>query len=392
MTMLIRLHVLIGTGLTLALGGSAVRAQQIVTLTPSSNLSNVLNALRPGDTLQVTGTFTSPLVIRNRDFGNVTVQATGAVFQAGVLLNNVHNIRFDGGTYGRSDAGIAAWHTFRVDNSSHVSIANATVLGNGDNIGTGILMANSRFVTVRDNQLSGHMTGIGVRSSSDALVVRNRIVGSTADGINIVDNQRVIVSSNSCSGFAPGVGAHPDCIQLWSINGKPLQSDIFVINNSSVGVNQGYLSTDPKTGSGTRLTFAGNYVLTTTFHGITCGNCTFSQIFENVIGNLPTSVNGVPSLKLGPSPTNVVGTNQFYDLRGRTDGWLPSPTWTSFVPDIAGLVGSRWDLRDFSAGSIGFSAAATSVPEPASWLMLGFGFAVIGRMLRRRRGLQLAAA
>jgi hypothetical protein len=380
--------------LSLALHGAAVQAGQVLELTPTSNLSALMGLLRTGDTLRATGVFSSPLVLRNRDFANVTVDATNALFEAGVVLNNVHNITFMGGTFGRSDIDLATWHTFRVDNSSHVSIADARVLGNGDNRGSGVLVANSRFVTVRDSQFSGHMTGIGVRSSADVLVVRNQITGSTADGINIIDNQRVIVAANSCSAFVKWPGAHSDCIQLWGVSGRPLQSNIFVLNNSAIGNFQAYLSSDPKAESGTRLTFAGNYAAVASTHTITCGNCTHSHVFGNVIANLPHAVHGPGSLKLGPSSTNFVGNNLFFDLRGRGDGWMPEPTWTSFVPFIAGQVGSQWDDRSF-----GFRPAldsdddsASAVPEPASWLLLGIGFLAVGRQLRRQHGPQTVLA
>lgn len=370
----------------LILAGTAAQAQRVVDLRPNSNVSAVLGSLQAGDTVRASGVFTSPLVIRNRSFANVTIDASDAVFEAGVALNNVHNIRFVGGTYGRSDIDIAAWHTFRVDNSSHVSIANAKVLGNGDNRGGGVLVATSSFVTVRDSQFSGHMTGIGVRSSSDALVVRNQITGSTADGINIIDNQRAIVAANSCSAFVKWPGAHSDCIQLWGLTGRPLQADIFVLNNSAIGNFQAYLSSDPKTESGTRLTFAGNYAAVSSTHGITCGNCTHSSVFENVIANLPDAVHGPATLKLGPSGTNITANNQFFDLRGRTDGWMPEPTWTSFVPFLAGQVGSRWDDRSFGFRlALSNMVSTSAVPEPANWLLLGMGFLTVGRQLRRQR-------
>ncbi|WP_197042150.1 right-handed parallel beta-helix repeat-containing protein [Sandarakinorhabdus oryzae] len=383
MTTLNRLHLAVAA--SLALASSVAHAQRIVELTPASNQKTVLASLQPGDTLRITGSFTSIFAMANRDFGRLTIDASGAQFLAGLKINNVHNVSFIGGTYGRSDVELAAWQTVRIDNSSHISFANATVIGNGDDRGTGLLVATSSFVTLRDSRFQGHLTGIGVRSSTDVMVMRNQITGSTADGINIIDNQRVIVGSNSCSAFVAWQGGHPDCIQLWSLTGRPLQADVFVLNNSSIGFQQGYLSSDPKTGSGTRLLFAGNYVLTSTSHGITCGNCTESQFFENVISNLPTAANGAPSLKLGPSPTNIVGVNQFYDLRGRTDGWLPSPTWSAYVPAIAGMIGSRWDGGLSAFGAANGALAAAAVPEPANWVMLGLGFALIGRKLRRRR-------
>lgn len=379
---------------SLALASTAAHAQRIVELTPTSNQKSVLAALRPGDTLRITGSFTTAFSLANRDFGQLTVDASGAQFLAGVKINNVHNVSFVGGSYGRSDVELAAWQTIRIDNSSQISFANVTVIGNGDKRGTGFQVATSSFVTLRDSRFLGHMTGIGVRSSTDVLVVRNRITGSTADGIDIVDNQRVIVSSNSCSAFMPGPASHPDCIQLWSLSGRPLQADIFVLNNSAIGDMQGYLSSDPKTGSGTRLTFAGNYAAVNFSHSITCGNCTESRFFDNVLSNLPTAPNGAPSLKAGPSPTNVIGTNLLYDLRGRSDGWLPPPTWTNFVPGIAGLVGSRWDDRSsgLRQAATALAVAPAAVPEPASWVMLGLGFALVGHHLRQRRRPRLVMA
>jgi hypothetical protein len=374
------------TAAALALAGKSAHAQRIVELTPGSNVASVLGSLQVGDTLRASGVFASPLVMRNRSFANVTFDASNAVFQAGVVLNNVHNIKFVGGTYGRSDIDISAWHTFRVDNSSHVSVADARLIGNGDNRGSGVLVANSQFVTVRDSQFSGHMTGIGVRSSTDVLVVRNQITGSTADGINVIDNQRVIIAANSCSAFMKWPGAHSDCIQLWSRNSGPLQADIFVLNNSAIGNFQAYLSSDPKIASGTRLTFAGNFAAVSSTHTITCGNCTHSNVFGNVIANLPGANHGPGSLKLGPSITNSARDNLFFDLRGRTDGWLPAPTWTSFVPFIAGQVGSQWDDRSFGFRlALSDTNSANAVPEPATWLLLTMGFMAIGRELRRQR-------
>jgi hypothetical protein len=65
---------------------------------------------------------------------------------------------------------------------------------------------------------------------------------------------------------------------------------------------------------------------------------------------------------------------------------MPAPTWTSFVPFIAGLVGSKWDDRSFGFQPTAINGNVNSaVPEPANWLLLGLGFALVGRQLRRRR-------
>lgn len=369
-------------------------AQQVITLTPRSNkdVDALMKTVKPGDTLKLSGTFESAVRIGKRDFGGVTLDATGATLREGLILQAVHNLNIVGGTFGRTDVDTRDWGTLRIDNSSHISVSGTTVIGNGNLRGAGIRVSGSEFITVRDNHLSGHFGSILLHSSKNSLITRNKMVEAASDGIQIVDSNRVIVSSNSCSNFTRVLPAHPDCIQLWSVSGRPLQSDIFVLNNSAIGDMQAYLSSDPKTGSGTRLTFAGNYAAVTFTHTVTCGNCIYSTFFDNVLANLPWSKNGPGSLKIGTrdvgtSPTNIIGSNPLYDLRGRTDGWMPAPTWTSFVPDIAGLVGSKWDDRSFGfqLGAGLPSVPGGAVPEPATWLMLGLGFVAIGRQLRQRR-------
>lgn len=374
----------------LAVLASAASAQAIVTLTPTSNQRSVLGSLRPGDTLRISGTFTTPFVIRNRDFGNVQVDARGATFQAGMALVNVQNLTIAGGTYGRSDIDLAAWHTVRVESSSNISLRDGLFLGNGDQRGSGLQVLLSNQVTVRDSRFSGHGTGLGVRTSTNVLVTRNTITGSAGDGINVVDSQRVVVSSNSCSAFVPGPGAHPDCIQLWSLTGRPLQSDIAVINNSAIGDMQAFVSFDPRTGSGNRLIFAGNYAAITYTHGVSCTRCNDSIFIDNILTNLPGARWGAPAVRLTEGTGNIVANNQTFDVRqlALQPGFvLPGPVWSSFVPSFAGLVGSPWDLVPWSGGGgVGGVAPAAAVPEPANWLTMGLGFAMIGQMLRRRRG------
>ena len=378
----------------LAVAATAAQAQQIVTLTPASNQRTVLAALRPGDTLRITGTFAAPVIIRNRDFGNVRVDAGGALFQDGLVLVNVHNLAFTGGTYGRADRELTAWHTMRVDFSSNISMAQGVFLGNSDQRGGGLKVAKSNQVTVRDSQFSGHGTALSVGSSTNVLLTRNNITGSTGDGINVVDSQRVIVSSNSCSAFVPGPGAHPDCVQLWSLAGRPLQSDIAVINNSAIGNMQAFVSFDPRTGSGSRLIFAGNYAAITYVHGVSCTRCTDSIFEGNVLSNLPGSRWGAPSVRLTEGTGNSITNNQTYDVRltSRQPGFaMAAPIWSSLVPSYAALVGSQFDNGPGAAGD-GFLPAAQGVPEPATWALMGMGFALVGRMLRRRTGPRLVMA
>jgi Right handed beta helix region/PEP-CTERM motif len=367
---------------------SAAAAQQVITLTPTSNQRTVLANLRAGDTLRISGTFATPFVLANRDFGNVQVDARDANFQSGLVLKNVHNLAISGGSYGRSDLDLRAWHTVQVVHSSNISVAQGLFLGNNDNRGSGLLVVQSNQVTVRDSQFIGHGTGMGVRSSSNVLVTRNAITGSFADGINVVDSQRVIVSSNSCSAFTPGPGSHPDCIQLWSLAGRPLQADIAILNNSAIGNMQAFVSFDPRPGSGERLIFAGNYAAVTFTHGVSCTRCNDSIFIDNVLSNLPEARHGAPTVRLTEGLRNIVANNQSFDVRGLAGqpGFaLATPTWSSFNPAWSDGVGSQINSL-FASNLSSPPISVSAVPEPGSWVMLGLGFVAVGRQLRQRRG------
>ncbi|MEN9932089.1 MAG: hypothetical protein RIS17_662 [Pseudomonadota bacterium] len=306
-------------------------------------IAATLAAAAPGSTV-TTGPVRCParVSLLNRNYNGVTLDATGAVFAEGIGMRNVQGLTIKGGTWGRRDADTLNLHVIRADAVTDVTIAGTTVLGNANLKGGGIsVQPGSQRVTIRDNRLHGHMLGIGVRESSDILIARNAITGSTSDGINSVGNQRVIITNNQCSEFTKIYPAHPDCIQLWSIVGQPLQADVYVINNAAIGDMQGILSSDPKTVSGRRLFFHGNYLAVTYSHTLTCGGCVESVAMDNVLASYPGSYFGIGSLKGFDHISNRVARNVMRDGVKA----LPARSWSSFVPPISDRVGNRYDRR-----------------------------------------------
>jgi hypothetical protein len=354
-----------------------------------ATLTSALASLKPGETLVLEGRFNETL-IRNRDFGGVTIDARRAEFAGGLLLRNVQNVSFIGGTYGSRIAPMRGTNTVEVLNGFNISFAHATIVGDNDGKGLGVMVRQSRNVTVRDTQLDGHRTGLASLSSSDSLFTRNQFLNMSSDGINLSDSHRILASHNLCKGFAPTPGAHPDCIQLWSLRDKPLQSDIYLLNNTAYGATQGFASFDPDTASGIRFTFAGNYMETSYPQGVACYGCFDSRFLNNTLIATP-GARWRTSMNIVGGARNEIAGNLLYDWRGGAPAWASSlqRQFSDLVPSIAG-VGSTLDYRGYGLEPMGRSVG--TVPEPATWAQMIIGLMLIGIVRRGRQNMILQAS
>ena len=312
-------------------------------MTPAE-IAAALRAAKPGEVVTITGIIEGALNLRNVDLGGVVLDTTQAELIDGAVLNNVKGFAIRGGIYGRADMDLPVQNSIVAANCEDFSIASATVLGNGDARGGGISIATSARVTVRECRFDGHNTALGVRSCTDALVTGNSIRGSTADGINITDCQRAIVSANDCRDFRPAAGAHPDAIQMRSLAGRPLQADIWLINNIAIGRMQGFF------GGEFRTHWHGNYAAANGFtHTVTASKGRECSAFDNVLSNTPDAENGPGSLKGFTDASNSVGRNLLWDARGKG---LPPRRVSLIVPPIWNQVGSRFESRAFNPASV----------------------------------------
>jgi hypothetical protein len=373
----------------LAMAATPLSAATVV-MTPAT-VTSALAQLRPGDTLRLEGNFTTRLAIQNRDFGGVTIDGSRAVLTQGMNLRNIQNVTFTGLNVGVAGQSMVNRFAINLDGGTHVSFAESVVNGIGGSAGTGLRVINSRYVTVRDSRFDGLLDGVTLISSPDSLITRNSFTAGGSDGVKVVDSHRIILSGNSCSGFTIQPNVHPDCIQFISRADKPVQSDIFVLNNSVIGNQQGFASFDPAGFSGTRFTFAGNYVAVNRPQGIACFGCTDSVFVDNVVVTLPDAT-WVSSIQVPGGQNNMFSNNLNIDLRGIAaplESVLPSRIYSAIVPNIGGMVGSGHDSREWRVSSgVSVQSLAGPVPEPAGWLMLLFGFVMIGRMLRAQQPLR----
>ncbi len=358
-----------------AVSGSLPTAAATITVTPATLATAFKNAAS-GDTLRLVGSF-GLTRLQNRSFtSNLTLDARRAVFTDTLDLQNINNIKVVGGrwdvtkgsTYGR---GIVVY------GGTNVTVDRVTVVGVAGQ--QGVNFAGTSHATVSNSSFSGLQVGIGMTGLTGGLATHNRITRAVADGIDIGDSHGVTASYNSCSGSVPGPGAHPDCIQLWSTTGHPVQSDNIVTHNSATGMTQGFTSFSLG-GGALRVQITNNIVNTSMSQGVACYDC-----FDSIISyNTLTTLHGAQHLTnlniFGGGNNQVVGNivNPAPFLR-RNAGALVEPAFAAFTDTLPPPAPAA--LGDFS---IAGDASAAAVPEPASWTMLIAGFAAVGQLARRR--------
>lgn len=339
------------TAMLLGLAAPATAAQLVAT---SASLKSVFASARAGDTIVLNGEFGTTLLSSRSFTTPLQIDASNARFTGQLVLRSLRGVTISGGTFG--DGG--AWQdggTIRVDRSNGIRFLSPTLIGNGEGAARGLTLAGTTNFTVSGGSFSGFRIALGGNAMRNGMFVNNRITGSTSDGINIVNSHVVTARGNICSDGVPSAGAHPDCIQLWSLAGFPVQSDIKLLYNTALGYTQGFTSFDPERGGGLRISMIGNRVDTSLPQGIACYGCVNSIITDNVLTTLPGA-------RFQTGLRVIGGRNN--TVRGNSIG--PGP-----APALAGL-------RALSLG-------AASVPEPGIWVQCILGFGLLGAALRRRR-------
>ena len=338
---------------------ASVSASAAVLNANPTNFASVFAAARDGDTIKASGTF-GAVSLRNRTFATgITLDATDAVFTNTMMIQNVTGLKVLRGTYGSRTQAMSSGRAIIVSTSANVTLQNNTFIGNGLTPGIGnlanhgVLVQSSNNVKVSAGNFSNLYTGIGVGSSTNVHLDSSKFTGMTSDGINIADSHFVTAIANTCVGSVPFFGAHPDCIQLWSLTGRPVQSDITLQGNYAYGDTQGFASYNPEAGGGLRISMIGNIVETTYGEGITCYNCTDSIFRDNLLSTLPGSLYRT-IVNISGGGNNIIANNTI------------------------GLKGAPLPLA-----TLAMRTAATAVPEPSEWAMLIVGFGLIGAFKRR---------
>jgi len=361
----------------------SVAALSIVVATSSANaailkataatINSVFMAAKPGDTIKITGKL-GRVLLANRSFSRaITIDATQAVFTDTLIINNVKGLNFIGGKYGSSTRTTYYGKAVAVNGGSRISFTNATVVG--ANKGQGIVFNGTSDVSVSGSSFSKLRSGLIVTGVTRAQIYDNKSFGAVSDGFDIVDSHNIKFTGNACSGSVPAAGAHPDCAQLWSLPGHPVQSDIVIRGNTATGATQGFTSFTPANGGGLRITIIHNTVNTSYPQGIACYACVDSTISSNVLTTLPGA--------LHKTSINVVGGRDNI-VRNNSIGALPSHNAGVTVASLAKVDAAATLTHVSSAARELTTGAVSAVPEPQIWATMMVGFGLLGAAMRRR--------
>jgi hypothetical protein len=355
----------------------------------NTTIKSVFATAKDGDTIVLSGIF-GRTNLADRSFANsLTIDASNASFNGQLTMRAVAGVKVRGGLFSMAPGDAQKGLAVRVDFSDRVSFLNVAFVGAGVATERGLAFVKSTNVLVKSSRFTGLRQGIGLDSVTGALLTGNNFVASTSDGIDIANSHDVTAIGNLCKGTIPSLGAHPDCIQLWSVAGQPMQSDIRLLDNKAYGFTQGFTSFDPDAASGIRISIIGNWVETSMPQGIACYGCFDSVITGNTLITLPGAKYRT-FLRVPGGTNNIVADNNIGPLPPSATGGFLEPT-AAFEDDALAMGFAR--SANFEADALptrlddSFAAmgAAGDVPEPSIWLQFLVGFGCAGAFLRRRQ-------
>jgi hypothetical protein len=244
-------------------------------------------AAKPGDTLKFVGSFPTRMDLPSRVFQPpLKIDATDAQFLDSVSFRNVTGIQMQGGVFGNPHGTTRQNRAIVFFGGSDIHVDRVKAVGSGT--GGGIAMVGVTNGSVSNSTFTNLNVGIGIGPMSREIRVLNNLFDrATSDGIDIFGSHGVVASYNHCRDTRPAPGAHPDCVQMWSVKGNPVQSDIELSFNTAVGATQGLTSFNADNGGLLRARIVNNRVDVSYPQGIACYACRDSDIRNNDVTTSP---------------------------------------------------------------------------------------------------------
>ncbi|UAJ12507.1 right-handed parallel beta-helix repeat-containing protein [Glacieibacterium megasporae] len=357
----------------------------------SSTLANAWKTAKPGDVIKLSGSF-GGIALQNKTFSTpVTLDASSATFTGSVKIQNVNGLNFYGGLFDSTSTKTAYNKAIVVYGGGNIQFDHVSINGNPSDRSGGIQLQTVKNARVTNSTFNGLSVGVGVVHSSFIALSNNQIINSVSDGFDVFDDHHVSITNNSCVGSSPSAGAHPDCVQLGSMVGHTVQSDITIANNLVYGNTQGLTSFDSTKGGGLRIIIENNILNALYPQGIACYSCVDSKISGNFLSPQPGSLYTV-GLRTPDGVNNLISANTILALSSAIE--LPSNYRDAYflltgkhyvtpaaIPFISMTLPDE-DLIQSSSPQADVPSRITVVPEPNSWATFLIGFAAIGLIQR----------
>jgi len=351
---------------------TAMAVDAKVFIATPADINSVLANAGSGDTISMIGVF-GDIVVHDRSFSKrLVMDGSKATFTGRMILDNVNGVVISGGTYDVSRNGLFA-KAAEVWGGANVYFRYSNVLGGADQFG--ITFAGTRNAAVTNSTFTGLTAGIGYNSVFGGYISRNTFTHSFTDGVEIANSHYVDATYNTCSAGNPSPGAHPDCIQLWSVTGHALESDINLNHNSAYGPTQGFSDFD----AGLRISITDNLVNTSMPLGVACFDCIDSNISRNRLSTLPGSQFQTRVAVLRGHGNIVEGNS----VAPYNEPRLSSSVSETLTGSLSGVY-TRNMIYSASVSIDQSEAFSSAVTEPATWLMLITGFTTVGLLARLR--------
>jgi parallel beta-helix repeat protein len=283
--------------------------------TPETATRTAWAAVKDGDTVILAPGTYSAIVLQDRPFTSVTVDARGSTIN-GMSLKNVNNFKVTGGTFlnGCVPGALTNCYNYAIilTGGSGFSLNGAFLKGpevsiagvmgaKGD--GYGLRSNATANMSITNNVFHGFKIGIVMDNGShDFRIAGNRFTTMRSDGVNVgPGSNKGLIERNVCDGTRITSLEHPDCIQMYSRPTFPPVADITIRFNSSFGDSQGFsgfnhVRDGVDDGGFDRITVSDNYVLGSYPQGIALYDCRQCQLTNNRVATLPlaqwrTSIN-----------------------------------------------------------------------------------------------------
>ena len=264
-----------------------------INVSSTAALNTALKAAKAGDTILLsTGTYTlntsgltfaSDVTIASANTGKPAVITSLAINDTmGLTLRDLE--------LNASGSGVP--NPFKIYRSQDVHLERLNVHGsldgNPQNDVNGLLIRESREVSVTQSEFRDLGYGISHLNSNSVTIARNEFHQLQFDGVRGGGSSNVTIDGNLFRDFHPARGDHPDAIQFWTTNTDVIARNIVITNNAVIrgdgAAVQGIFLRDEE---GDRpyenVVISGNVVAGSTYNGILVSHARDVTINDNVV-------------------------------------------------------------------------------------------------------------